>query len=105
MSLGLTVDQGTNTLYWVNIDEHSVQSYSIQDSKINPILKLPDESSPSSIAVYKNNIYYVDNKLMNIQVANKITGEGNRIFRNTTAGNIFKKSVFYYLQFLILNIL
>lgn len=31
---------------------------------------------------------------MNIQVANKITGEGNSIFRNITGGNIFKKVYF-----------
>lgn len=89
MSSGLTIDQETNTLYWVNSDKHSIQSYSIQDSKMNPSLNLPDESSPSSIALHKNNIYYVDNKLMNIRVANKITGDGNSIFRNITAGNVF----------------
>lgn len=83
----MTVDQETQTLYWVNFDKHSIHSYSIQNSKINPPLNLPDESSPSSIALYKNMIYYVDNKLRNIQVANKITGNENSIFRNLTAGN------------------
>lgn len=87
--LGLTIDQETDTLYWVNLDKHSIQSYNIKDSKMNPSLNLPEESSPSSIAIYKNNIYYVDNKLMNIRVANKITGDGNTVFRNITAGNIF----------------
>lgn len=90
LSLGLTVDQETNTLYWVNSDKHSILSYSIQYSKVNPPLNLPDGSSPSSIALYKNNIYYVDNKLRNFQVVNKITGNGNSIFRNLTAGNISK---------------
>lgn len=88
MSLGLTIDQETNTLYWVNLDKHSIQSYSIQDSKVNPVLNLPEESSPSCIALYKNSIYYVDSKLMNIRVANKITGNENSLFRNITAGNI-----------------
>lgn len=87
-SLGLTIDQETNTLYWVNSDKHSIQSYSIQDSRINPSLNLPEEGFPSSIALYKNNIYYVDNRLMNIRVANKITGDENSNFRNITAGNI-----------------
>lgn len=86
----MTIDQETNTLYWVNSDKHSIQSYSIQDSKVNPSLHLPEESSPSSIALYKNSIYYVDNKLMNIRVANKITGDGNSVFRNITAGNTSK---------------
>lgn len=86
--IGLTIDQDTNTLYWVNSDKHSIQSYSIQDSRINPSLNLPEESFPSSIALYKNNIYYVDNRLMNIRVANKITGDDNSIFRNITGGNI-----------------
>lgn len=72
----------------MNSDKHSIQSYNIQDSKVNPSLNLPEESLPSSIALYKNNIYYVDNRLMNIRVANKITGDGNSIFRNITAGNI-----------------
>ncbi|XP_050540895.1 low-density lipoprotein receptor-related protein 1 [Daktulosphaira vitifoliae] len=81
----LTIDQETNTLYWVNIDKHLIQSYSIHDSKVNKPLKLPEGSNPSSIALYKSNIYYVDNKLMNIRVANKITGEGNSLFRNLTA--------------------
>lgn len=74
----------------MNSDKHSIQSYSIQDSKVNPPLNLPEESSPASIAIYKNSIYYVDNKLMNIRVANKITGDGNSVFRNITAGNISK---------------
>lgn len=86
--LGLTIDQETNTLYWVNSDDHSIQSYNIQDSKVNPTLNLPEGSYPSSIALHKNNIYYVDDKLMNIRVANKITGDGNSLFRNITAGNI-----------------
>jgi len=86
--LGLTVDQETNTLYWVNSDKHSIQSYSIQDSRVNPSLTLPEESFPSSIALYQNNIYYVDNRLMNIRVANKITGDENSIFRNITGGII-----------------
>lgn len=84
--LGLIVDQETNTLYWVNSDKYSIQSYNIQDSKVNPPLNIPEESSPSSIAIYKDSIYYVDNKMMNIHVANKITGEGNTIFRNITGG-------------------
>lgn len=88
MFLGLTIDHETDTLYWVNYDKHSIQSYNIQDSKINPSLNLPEESFPSSIVLYKNNLYYVDNKLMNIRVANKITGDGNSIFRNITAGNM-----------------
>lgn len=73
----------------MNYDKHSIQSYSIHDSKLNPSLNLPEESSPSSIVIHKNSIYYVDNKLMNIQVANKITGDGNSVFRNITGGNIF----------------
>lgn len=73
----------------MNYDKHSIQSYSIDDSKINPSLNLPESSSPSSIVIHKNNVYYVDNKLMNIQVTNKITGDGNSVFRNLTAGNIF----------------
>jgi len=72
----------------VNSDSHSIQSYNLQDSKVNPSLNLPEESYPSSIALHKNNIYYVDDKLMNIRVANKFTGEGNSLFRNITAGNI-----------------
>lgn len=97
--LGLTVDQETSTLYWVDSDVHSIQSYSIQDSKVNPILKLPEDSSPSSIALYKNNIYYVDNKMMSIQVANKITGDGNSVFRNITAGNNASKRKYYFKHF------
>lgn len=94
----------------MNFDKHSIQSYSIQDAKINPSLNLPDESSPSSIALYKNNIYYVDNKLMNIRVVNKITGDENSIFRNLTAGNYFKLKicdlfdVSYYLYFCVIII-
>lgn len=72
----------------MNSDNHSIQSYNIQDSKVNPSLNLPEESYPSSIALHKNNIYYVDHKLMKIMVANKITGDGNSIFRNITSGNI-----------------
>ncbi|XP_027843018.2 low-density lipoprotein receptor-related protein 1 [Aphis gossypii] len=89
----LTVDQETNTLYWVNSDKHSIQSYSIQDSRVNPSLTLPEESFPSSIALYKNNIYYVDNRLMNIRVANKITGDENSIFRNIT-GDVYALSLY-----------
>lgn len=74
----------------MNSDKHIIQSYNIQDSKVNPPLNLPEESNPFCIAIYKDSIYYVDNKLMNIQVANKITGEGNHIFRNITGGKIFK---------------
>lgn len=86
--LGLTIDQETNTLYWVNSDKHSIQSYSIQDGKVIASLNLPEESTPSSISIYKNSIYYVDNRLMNIRVADKITGDGNSLFRNITAGDV-----------------
>ncbi|XP_050433383.1 low-density lipoprotein receptor-related protein 1 isoform X2 [Adelges cooleyi] len=89
----LTVDQETHTLYWVNLDKHLIHSYNIRDLKLNPPLKLPEESTPSSIALYKNDIYYVDNKLMNIQVANKITGEGNTVFRNLT-GDVYALSLY-----------
>lgn len=92
--LGLTIDQETNSLYWVNFDEHSIQSYSILAGKVMPPLNLPEESTPSSIAIYKNSIYYVDNRLMNIRVADKITGDGNSLFRNITAGDI-SKHLFY----------
>jgi len=89
----------------VNSDKHSIQSYSIQDSKVNPSLNLPEESFPSSIALYKNNLYYVDNRMMNIRVTNKITGDENSIFRNITGGNILLSNIFkkrkYEILFLV----
>lgn len=33
---------------------------------------------------------------MNIRVANKITGDGNSIFRNITAGNVLNKVKYFF---------
>lgn len=81
ISVALTVDESTNTLYWINKEKYIVQYINLNSHKVDS-LRLPSSAVPSAITIHGENLYFAD--VNDIRVIHKISGIKERIFRSNT---------------------
>lgn len=81
---GLTVDESSNSLYWITKETHFVQFINLQTHQLRSIALRVDTISPIAITVHLDLLFYADSD-SNIHIANKETGANDTIFRTNTS--------------------
>jgi len=83
---GLTVDYGTNRLYWTDLDSQSIAYTSLIPIKTTSFKTVVKSASPQlySLSLYKDHLYWTDGEKHTIERANKETGLDRTVIRVRT---------------------
>jgi len=70
-------------LYWVDVVKNAIQYYDFEHAEVLTVpLKQPFQ--PTTVVIYHGSIYYANQADTAIHVADKTTGDNDRILRNST---------------------
>lgn len=87
----LTVDESTNSLFWINKGRQIVQFINLKDHKVQSLVLR--DSEPTAIAIHGPYLYFADSN--HIGIADKVNGSNNMIFRSNTCKNFIE----FWLEF------